>query len=71
MRCDAQSRSVAATGGVLVRATGAQEKDRSGGQQALPGAFTHGDRERFLGATLSPPPILPSDGIHGSIHGSA
>lgn len=54
MRCDAQSCTVAATGGVLVRATGALEEDWSSGQQATTGHQTHRERERFFGGCSDP-----------------
>lgn len=58
--CDAQSCSVAATGGVLIPSTGAQREQRSSGYYR---ALGPGNQSLFWGA----PPTLISDGIYGSI----
>ncbi|KAK5851195.1 hypothetical protein PBY51_002009 [Eleginops maclovinus] len=64
VRCDAQSCTVAATGGVLVPS---QDHSRNTGAAAITELWTPGNRALFRGA----PPKLLSDGIYGSIIGNA
>lgn len=53
-RCDAQSCTVAATGDVLIPATGAQEEDYRSGQRVFPGHRTHRETGRFSRGAVFP-----------------